>query len=599
MTDNNKICFIMCTDNERYEQEATAYISRLNVPEGMSIDLLSVKGALSMCAGYNEAMNASDAKYKIYLHQDTFIVDTDILTKLLNVFKDEKIGLVGAEGVSCLTTDMEYEHGEAIDADGARYYKAAAVGGYFMATSRDIPWREDLFDGWDFYEISQCAEFTKAGLKVVALSDGNHLGIVHIKHRINRRKREKYRLAALREYGSVYKIKPDQKKVALFYSSEITFNDIAWGLLQTNYDVSIVDTDISVHSILKSDAQFLEREIQKQHADVAITFDFCPALSDACRESGIKYAAWIYDAPQKALYEHAIRNDCNYIFSFDKYQIKETIKSGAKHVYHLPLAGNVLKSRTISITPEDKQRFSCEVSFIGNLYTDHIYGNAEAAMSEATKKEYNAIIEDAYNKWDGVNRINDRLSDAALNELRTLDKDIFSDEFVMDFDEFFGARLIARYLAHKERIEMLKLLAKYDLKFFTSEKNITIPNVKIYPGLRHDDELMKAYALSKININTTLHSITSGIPLRVFEIMSMGGFVLSNYQPEIEEFFEIGKELEVYHSLEEMDDKVRFYLSNDRLRQNIALKGQRAVERRFSYEIQVSKIMDIVLGDKG
>lgn len=31
-------------------------------------------------------------------------------------------------------------------------------------------WREDIFDGWDFYDISQCMEFQKAGFQVVILN---------------------------------------------------------------------------------------------------------------------------------------------------------------------------------------------------------------------------------------------------------------------------------------------------------------------------------------------------------------------------------------------------------------------------------------------
>ena len=42
-----------------------------------------------------------------------------------------------------------------------------AVDGFFMATQYDLPWREDLFSGWHFYDISQCMEFQRAGYKVV------------------------------------------------------------------------------------------------------------------------------------------------------------------------------------------------------------------------------------------------------------------------------------------------------------------------------------------------------------------------------------------------------------------------------------------------
>jgi hypothetical protein len=47
------------------------------------------------------------------------------------------------------------------------YSEVQAVDGLLMATQTDILWREDVFTGWDFYDVSQSAEFRKRGLKVV------------------------------------------------------------------------------------------------------------------------------------------------------------------------------------------------------------------------------------------------------------------------------------------------------------------------------------------------------------------------------------------------------------------------------------------------
>ena len=43
---------------------------------------------------------------------------------------------------------------------GAEYSKSvAAADGLLLATQYDIDWREDLFENWHFYDISQCMEF--------------------------------------------------------------------------------------------------------------------------------------------------------------------------------------------------------------------------------------------------------------------------------------------------------------------------------------------------------------------------------------------------------------------------------------------------------
>ena len=109
---DNKICFVICSNDERYLDECVLYINLLKIPKGYSAELLVIKDAQSMAAGYNEAMNSSDAKYKVYLHQDTFIVDKNFIKKIINIFEsDSKIGMIGMVGTERLAKDGVMWHG--------------------------------------------------------------------------------------------------------------------------------------------------------------------------------------------------------------------------------------------------------------------------------------------------------------------------------------------------------------------------------------------------------------------------------------------------------------------------------------------------------
>ncbi len=95
-------------------------------------------------------------------------------------------------------------------------------------------------------------------------------------------------------------------------------------------------------------------------------------------------------------------------------------------------------------------------------------------------------------------------------------------------------------------------------------------------------------------MNITLRSIQSGIPLRALDIMGAGGFLLSNYQTELAEQFEDGKELVLYGSAEELLDKIRYYLSHEKERQEIAHCGYLKVQKFFSYETRVKQMFQLV-----
>lgn len=99
----NQIAFIICADNEQYYNECVRYINELEVPEHFTTDIICIQEADSMVQGYRAGMQASDAKYKVYLRQDVFILNRNFIPDLLNIFKkDEKIGLIGMAGCSKL-----------------------------------------------------------------------------------------------------------------------------------------------------------------------------------------------------------------------------------------------------------------------------------------------------------------------------------------------------------------------------------------------------------------------------------------------------------------------------------------------------------------
>ena len=93
------IAFIICVNNELYFEECRYYIEHLEVSAGYDIDVIGIWEADSMCAAYNLGMRSSDAKYKVYMHQDVFIRDSRFLEKTLRIFKEHpKTGMIGMVG---------------------------------------------------------------------------------------------------------------------------------------------------------------------------------------------------------------------------------------------------------------------------------------------------------------------------------------------------------------------------------------------------------------------------------------------------------------------------------------------------------------------
>lgn len=182
--DDKIISFIICVNNKVLYNSTAKFILSLNIPYGYKIEIIPIVNAKSMCNGYNKAINIAKGKYKVYMHQDVYILNRDIIQDVLNIFKNEEIGIIGVIGSKEISYSLvwweaqtkigkTYENRNNIihefkfnDIVGD-YQEVSLLDGILLVTQYDILWREDILDGWHFYDISQCIEFLIRNKKVV------------------------------------------------------------------------------------------------------------------------------------------------------------------------------------------------------------------------------------------------------------------------------------------------------------------------------------------------------------------------------------------------------------------------------------------------
>lgn len=219
---NKKICFITCVNDEAMYQESILYIKHLKIPKDFEIEFFPIRDATCITKAYNQAMKTNDAKYKIYLHQDVFIVNKDFIVEILNIFNtNAQIGMIGVAGTEKMPTTaywwkskIQAQHVSIYDNASGKmceindsnckesYAKVTVIDGLIMATQYDILWREDIFTGWHFYDMSQSIEFLKHGYQIVVPNQIepwciHECGLLNIDEEY-----EKYRNIFLDEYST-------------------------------------------------------------------------------------------------------------------------------------------------------------------------------------------------------------------------------------------------------------------------------------------------------------------------------------------------------------------------------------------------------------
>ena len=159
----------------------------------------------------------------------------------------------------------------------------------------------------------------------------------------------------------------------------------------------------------------------------------------------------------------------------------------------------------------------------------------------------------------------------------------------------YATYYIDRKLTSMERIRLLTLVsAEHPLKLFTLDKHCKIPGAVNMGITDYYAEMPLVFHDSRINLNITLRSIQSGIPLRCMDIMGAGGFLLTNFQADLLNFFIPDEDFVYYEDENDLIRKIDYYLEHDEKRQQIAQNGHAKVLKNHSFEKCLSDIFSIV-----
>ena len=150
-----------------------------------------------------------------------------------------------------------------------------------------------------------------------------------------------------------------------------------------------------------------------------------------------------------------------------------------------------------------------------------------------------------------------------------------------------------------ERIKHLteigkRLGDKYSVALYTRDRQFSAAGIDSRGDVDYYKEMPYVFKCSKINLNFTLRSIYRGIPLRAFDIMGAGGFLLSNYQADLCEHFVPGDDFVFYESDEDLLNKLDWYLEHDEERQRIARNGHDKVSKLHTWDIRMQQILNTI-----
>lgn len=383
-------------------------------------------------------------------------------------------------------------------------------------------------------------------------------------------------------------------RILVYRWKAYNYMDIEQTFAAMGHIVDHIEQKLGNYDIEPEFEKILTNKIHEQDYDLVFTVNYFAVISNVCQREHIPYVSWTCDNPLISMYHKSVFHDCNYIFTFDQTNYLEFKQMGVKHIWYLPLSVDAKRLDSLMNQADDLYQYQADVSFVGSLYERNSYDKIKSSLPEYLRGYFDATMEAQMN-LSGANIIEPMLTTEILEELQKYFRLEKSEGSFSDLGLIFQTTVLGFKIAEIERRRALLELSKYfKVHVYSNSDTSDFLNIQYCGSVDYWSQMPKVFRASKINLNMTIPNIKSGIPLRVWDILGSGGFLLTNYQAEIPYYFEEGKDLVCFDGIEDMRDKVRYYLSHEEERAKIARSGYEKVKEHHTYVDRLSKILKIV-----
>lgn len=383
-------------------------------------------------------------------------------------------------------------------------------------------------------------------------------------------------------------------RILIYKWRAYNYRDIYETFLAMGHTLDVMEQKLKSYD---EDAEFearLTHILKETSYDFVFTVNYFAVISNVCERCKVKYVSWSCDNPLISMYHKSVFHDCNYIFLFDKRNFLEFKARGVPHVYYLPLAVDTVRMDHLLEEADDLRLYQNEVSFVGSLYERNTYDKIKNTLPDYLRGYLDAVMQ-AQMSVSGANIIEEMLTPdilEAIGEHFSLEK---SQDSFSDLGLIFSTTVLGFKIAAMQRTNGLLALSKHvPVTIYTNSNTKNLLRVTYRGSVDYWTQMPKVFHMSKINLNFTIPNIYTGLPLRMWDILGAGGFLMTNYQAELPDFFVENKDLVCFDGEKDLVEKTLYYLSHEEERKQIARNGHEKVKKFHTYQIRLKEIIETI-----
>ena len=302
------------------------------------------------------------------------------------------------------------------------------------------------------------------------------------------------------------------------------------------------------------------------------------------------FASWYVDNPHLSITQYAKSSSpyCG-LFLWDNNSVAEMKAFGFEHAFYAPLGVDERRFRPLPRKGNPFSHLSGHVGFVGNSMV-HKAKRRLAKVKAAPRLRclFDSIACDfAGSRCREVEKI-----------IRQSDPEVFREYQILTEEQRSAFDTAVTWEATKlYRLERVYKILPFnpviagDVGWFDL---IDENGFQYHKEISYYDELPYFYNMMRINFNATSRQMKGAVNQRVFDVPACNGFLLTDYEEQLDDLFDVGKEVVCYRDIEEIEDLVDYYTKHDEERRRIARKGYQRVIRDHTYVVRINDMVTIM-----